>query len=43
MNFIMLQHGYHHRIIQVGDEKHLHRRLIWLDGSDEEHIITAGW
>jgi len=44
MNFIMLQHGYHRRIIQqAGGEKHLHRRFILQGGSDEEHIITAGW
>jgi hypothetical protein len=44
MNFIMLQHGYHRRIIQqAGGEKHLHRWFIWRDGSDEEHIITTGW
>ena len=44
MNFIMLQHGYHRRIIQqAGSEKHLHRRSIWRGSIDEEHIITAGW
>ena len=43
MNFIMLQYGYHRRIIQAGGEKHLHRRFIWRGGSDEEHIITACW
>jgi hypothetical protein len=44
MNFIMLQHGYHRRILrQGGGEKHLHRGFIWRGGSDEKHIITAGW
>ena len=44
MNFIVLQHGYHRRIIQqVGSEKRFHYQFIWPSGSDEEHIITAGW
>ena len=44
MNFIVLQHGYNHHIIQqVGGEKCLHRWFIrWAD-SDEEHIITDSW
>jgi hypothetical protein len=30
MNFIVLQHGYHRRILQqAGGEKRLHRRFIW--------------
>ena len=44
MNFIVLQHGYHRHILQqAGGEKCLHRRFIWRGGSDEKHIITAGW
>ena len=44
MNFIMLHHGYHRRIIQqAGSEKRLHRRFIWRGGIYEEHIITASW
>jgi hypothetical protein len=44
MNFIMLQHSYHRRIIQqTSGEKPLHCWFIWRDGSDDEHIITAGW
>ena len=44
MNFIMLQHGYHRRIIQqAGGEKRLHHRFIWQGSSNEEHINIAGW
>jgi hypothetical protein len=44
MNFIMLQHNSHRRIIQQADsEKRVHCWFIWRGGSDEEHIVTAGW
>jgi len=44
MSFIVLQHGYHCCILQqAGNQKCHHRWFIYRGGSDEEHIITAGW